>query len=195
MMKKLTFFLLSAAILVAASARASAGSSQFSADMTSTTQGQTIAAKIYVGDKKTRVEMPQATMIMRLDRGVSIIVMAEQGMYMEQPIDPAMAAQTSRELPGEMERKSLGKEKVNGRDAEKFLVIFSQNGRTDSVHQWVASEGFPVRTAALDGTWSADFKNIQAGPQPDSLFEPPAGYQKFEMPNMNAMMQQMNSGE
>jgi hypothetical protein len=159
--------------------------------MVSVADGQTVEARIYTGDKKSRIEMPQATMILRLDRGVTWMIMPDQGMYMEQPVDPKMAAQTSREMPGETERKSLGKESVNGREAEKFLVIYSQAGRTDSVHQWIDGDGIPVRTAALDGSWSAEFKNVKSGPQPDSLFEPPAGYQKFEMPNVNAMMQQM----
>lgn len=189
-MKVLMSLLVSVGLMISATANAFNASAQFSADMVSTAADQVIEAKIYVGDKKTRVEMPQATMIMRMDLSVSWIVMPEQGMYMEQPIDPKMAAQTSREMPGEMERKSLGKENVNGRDAEKFLVVYSQNGRTDSIHQWLTSEGLPIRTAALDGSWSADFKNIQEGPQPATLFEPPTGYQKFEMPDVNSMMRQ-----
>jgi hypothetical protein len=38
-----------------------------------------------------------------------------------------------------------------------------------------------------------ELRNIQEGSQPSSLFEVPAGYKKFEMPNMGnmgSMMQQ-----
>ena len=44
----------------------------------------------------------------------------------------------------------------------------------------------PVKTAAADGSWTVEYKNIDRGSQADSLFEVPAGFQKTAMPGMGA---------
>ena len=51
--------------------------------------------------------------------------------------------------------------------------------------------GFPLRVTSHDAKGKETFKmeatKVEPGPQPDSLFVPPPGYQKFEMPNMGGM--------
>jgi hypothetical protein len=51
--------------------------------------------------------------------------------------------------------------------------------------------GFPLRVISHDAkgkeTFRMEAKKIEPGPLPDSLFAPPAGYQKFEMPNMGGL--------
>ncbi|MBI2496707.1 MAG: DUF4412 domain-containing protein, partial [Opitutae bacterium] len=46
--------------------------------------------------------------------------------------------------------------------------------------------GFPLRVISRDAASKEVFKmevtKIEPGPQPDSAFAPPAGYQKFQMP-------------
>ena len=42
-----------------------------------------------------RMEMPQAVTILRLDRNMSYILMPDQRMYMENPLDMSLVAQTS----------------------------------------------------------------------------------------------------
>ncbi len=157
---------------------------EFSADMVSQGQGQTMQAKIYVGREKTRMEMPQNIVITRMDRKVSWVIMPSQGMYMEQPMDPNMAARTATKMEGELERTSLGWESVDGKPAEKFRVTYTVNGTSQMIFQWINKEGFPVKSAAVDGSWSVEYRNIRVGAQPDSLFEVPPGYQKFAMPSM-----------
>ena len=161
-----------------------AGQQQFSADMVMQGPQGAIQAKIYIGNGKTRMEMPQAVTILRLDRNVSYMLMPAQRMYMEHPLDATMVAQTSANMPGELERKPLGKESVNGVSADKFQVAYTAAGRTQSVYQWIGPQGIPTKMAAVDGSWSVEYRNVQVGSQPDSLFEPPADYQKFAMPNM-----------
>ena len=57
------------------------------------------------------------------------------------------------------------------------------DGKKNSFMLWIANDlGLPVKTAAEDGSWSQEYKNIVIGPQPYELFEIPAGYQKFSMP-------------
>jgi len=51
--------------------------------------------------------------------------------------------------------------------------------------------GFPLRVISHDAKGKDVFKmeatKIEPGPQPDSLFAPPAGYQKFQMPDMGGL--------
>lgn len=52
--------------------------------------------------------------------------------------------------------------------------------------------GFPLRVITRDSKSKETFKmeatKVEPGPLPDSLFVPPAGYQKFQMPNLGDMM-------
>jgi hypothetical protein len=52
--------------------------------------------------------------------------------------------------------------------------------------------GFPLRVITRDAKGKDTFKleatKIEPGTLPDSLFSPPAGYQKFEMPNLGGML-------
>jgi hypothetical protein len=51
--------------------------------------------------------------------------------------------------------------------------------------------GFPLRVISHDAKGKEIFKmeatKIEPGPLPDSLFVPPPGYQKFEMPNLGGL--------
>ncbi len=160
----------------------------FSADMVSRSQGQQVEGKIYFSEGKARMEMMQTIMITRLDRKVSWMIMTSEKMYMEQPFDPSVTAKVSKEMPGELERVPLGAETVDGKPAQKFKVTYSQNGRQDSIYQWIGASDFPVKVEATDGSWSVEYRNVTVGPQPDSLFEVPDGYQKFAMPSLPAGM-------
>jgi hypothetical protein len=84
----------------------------------------------------------------------------------------------------------MGKENVNGQDAEKFQVSYTENGRAETIYQWIAGgSSLPVRVASADGTWQVDYLNIRAGDQPDSLFEVPPGLQKMSIPSMAGLME------
>jgi hypothetical protein len=155
---------------------------QFSADMISRTAGQTEKGKIFVSGDKMRTEMAGTIMIMRMDKNISWIVMPSERLYMEQRINRDMVPKTSKEVEGEIERVSLGKEKINGMAAEKFKVTYMQNKNRLSMYQWLVDSGFPVKTEAVDGSWSVEYQNLSFQANPDSLFEVPAGYQKASMP-------------
>ena len=80
----------------------------------------------------------------------------------------------------------MGSETVDGRPAQKFKITYTQNGRQESVYQWVGDSEIPLKIQALDGSWSVEYKTLSMAPQSDSLFEVPDGYQKFTMPVMPA---------
>lgn len=161
----------------------------FSADMVMTSGGQTMQSKVYVSEGKMRMEMGPNIVISRPDKNVSWMLMPEQQTYMENPIDRRVRAQTSREVQGEIERVKEGTEEITGKTAEKFKVTYVDNGKQTSIYQYIAADlEIPLKIKAVDGSWSMEYQNISMEEQPASLFEVPAGYQKFAMPDMADVM-------
>jgi hypothetical protein len=189
-----TAAILSLGVCISPVVRAFGQPENYSADMVMTGEGRATQAKVFISDKKTRMEMMGNTIITRMDLGVSWVIMASENMYMEQPIDPKMALQTGGDASSEVERISLGADFVNKQPAEKFKVTYSSSRGNEAVYQWMAGGSMiPVKIASIDGSWTVEYRNINTAPQPASLFEVPAGYQKFSMPNMGQMMQTMQS--
>jgi outer membrane lipoprotein-sorting protein len=166
----------------------------FSADMVMTTKDMKSTGTIYFEPNKFRMDMhsPQKmSTITRLDKKVMWSIMPEQRMYMQMPLNLENSPAVEEKMNGEIDRKLVGSENVNGHPTKKYLVTYRSGDRKEQVYQWLATDiNFPVRTAAVDGSWSQDYKNIKIGSQPGSLFEVPAGYKKFAMPagmNFNMM--------
>lgn len=170
----------------------------FSADMVSSSREGSFTAKLYISGDKSRMEMPEATTISRMDKKVVWVLMPAEKMYMEQPIDPRTAASTQEKIDGEIERKAEGNETINGRNTTKYRVTFEANGSRETVFQWIdESQHIPVKTAAIDGSWSSEFKNIRSGPQDPALFAIPRGYNKMSlgMPDMKGIMDAMGEND
>jgi hypothetical protein len=162
----------------------------FSADMVSTVRGGgSFAGKTFVSGDKSRMEAAGAITITRIDKGVTWMIVPEQNMFIEQPIDVSKVAGTTDKIPGELERSLLGREAVGKISADKYRVAYTENGRKVAVLQWIdPASGIPVKTASEDGGWSVEYKNLVVGAQPDSLFEVPQQYSKMAMPNMADIM-------
>lgn len=163
----------------------------FSADMVSTSREGSSSGKMYVSGENSRMEMPGMIVINRMDKKVAWMLMPAEKMYMEQALDTRTAAGAQEKMEGEIERIAEGKETVNGRAVTKYRVTYEAQGKRESVFQWLDEKArIPVKTAAVDGSWSMEFKNIETGSQDQALFEIPAGYQKmsFNMPDMADMM-------
>ena len=161
---------------------------EFSADMISTVGKETTQYKLNVSGGKIRMDMKDGIIIVRNDKGVSWMLMPGESMYMENPIDTSKVPKTSKDLGGEIERTSLGVETVDGKPAEKFKVTYTKNGKQESVYQWLVDNEIPVKVAAVDGSWSTEYKNLSMGAQPASLFEIPSRYTKMSMPSLGDMM-------
>lgn len=160
---------------------------EFSADTVTTMQGgQKMSGKMYFKPDKFRMEMKtneETVMITRIDKKVTWNVMPKQKMYMEMPFDLKNKPKVEEKFAGEIERKEVGSETIDGHPTKKYLITYKVGDKKDQVYQWLATDiKFPVRTAAVDGSWAQEFKNIKMGPQRDSLFEVPAGFQKMQMP-------------
>lgn len=194
-MKKSVFAI---SALFAVSLAATVFAQEFSADMVMTQQGVTTNAKVFMSGEKSRMETSGSISISRMDKKVMWILMPEQKMYMEQAFDPGKMMVSSGKVEGELERTPLGKDTVDGRVAEKYKVTYEIQGTRNEMYQWIeGGSNFPLKTASLDGSWSAEYRNINTGPQPDSLFEVPDGYKKFsaDMPDMGDMMKGMEKVE
>jgi len=152
----------------------------FSADFVSKADSVSVKGKIFMANKKMRMENPQAITIARMDKKIVWILMPAQKMYMEQPMNMENTKGVSRKVEGEVERVKIGQETINGVKADKYKITYSTKKGKDSMYQWISSDiEMPVKTAAIDGKWSMELKNIKTGSQPDSLFDMPKGYKKF----------------
>lgn len=194
-MKKTVFAVL---VFFAVSLAVTAFAQEFSADMVMTQNGVTTNAKVFMSGQKSRMEAPGSISISRMDKKVMWILMPEQKMYMEQAFDPSKMMASSEKVEGELERTPLGKDTVDGKVTDKYKVTYEIQGMRNEMYQWIESGfNFPIKTSSLDGSWSAEYRNIKTGPQPDSLFEVPAGYKKFsmDMPDIGNMMKEMEKGE
>lgn len=155
----------------------------FSADLVTTNNAGTFEGKIYLTKDMTRMDMPQSSVITRLDKNVVWILMPQDKLYIEQPIKPENTAMKPGKLPNETQRELVTTEKVDGKETDKFKITYSTGGKTETIFQWIEKDsGIPLRTSALDGKWSYEYKNVQKGNQSMALFELPSGYKKFTMP-------------
>jgi len=193
----LLFFLLLLFAMVVSPLPAAADTS-FCADIvTHSPDGQSIAlGHICIKGQKARHEMKkdgQATIIIsRPDKGVAWTLMTQQKRYLEMSIDKAAQDDPASNWSDDYQElqktgKKMGTETVNGVKCYKYQLT-TEDG---TVTYWVMkSTGIPVRIIAADGT-VVDYKNIKTGSLPDSLFEIPPGYSKFNLPSLGGMMQKM----
>jgi hypothetical protein len=156
----------------------------FSSDMVSTSHGQKQTSRIYMQGTKMRMESGQQPgyTIMRPDKNVVWMVMPEQKSYMEMRFDPSKQPRSGEKVQGEVSRKLLGTETVDGHPCRKYEVTYKDKETSQKMYQWMATDiNFPVKTAAIDGAWMVEYRNIKLAAQPGSLFEVPAGFRKTSM--------------
>ena len=165
---------------------------EFSADMIMSASGQVMKGKIFMKDKKIRMENQgqPGYNIVRSDKNLMWMVMPSSKSYMEMKSDPSNKPRTEEKVPGEISRKKIGSEKIDGHPTDKYEITYTNKGKTDKIYQWMATDiNFPIKTAAVDGSFTQEYKDIKIGGQSDSLFEVPSGYKKMAMPSMPQMPQ------
>lgn len=177
---------------------------QFSADMKISSKGMGGTGKLYVGGQKVRMDMSvqgaQTTVITRNDRKVVYMLMPNK-TYMEMSTEMKGAqkggpewrmydpANPCADTPG-MSCTKAGTGIVSGRLCNKWLFTEKQSGSRMTV--WIDQKtAIPVKSEMSDGS-SMELLNIKEGSPSPSLFEVPAGYQKFDMNNMMRNLQQQN---
>jgi hypothetical protein len=151
---------------------------------------------MYVKGTKQRMEVDEggqkAINIMRGDKKVMWMLMPDEKMYMEMPLNTQKQDAASRlnDPDVKMEKKFLADENVDGHPSKKYHVTMTRNGKKEgSGFMWEATDlnNFPVKWQEEDGKTTVTWKNIKLGDVPDSVFEIPAGYKKMSMPGMPGM--------
>lgn len=178
-----------------------AAQSDFSAEIVN---GKNDASgKIFISKDKIRFESGKkdprnsGAMIMNMGTQTALVVMDQQHMYMELPVQMANQRQAYNFFrAGDVENAcsswltngknkggtchKVGSDTVNGRSAIKYE---GTNANGDSGFFWIDPKiAFPVKWEGKNGT--GELRNIQEGSQPASLFEVPAGYTKMDMGGM-----------
>lgn len=75
---------------------------------------------------------------------------------------------------------SAGADVVNGRAAQKWAVTTTNgDGTTESGYAWIDNR-LHVVSRSQDKNSEMDLQNVQEGPQPDAVFQIPAGYHQLD---------------
>lgn len=187
-----------------------AAQTEFSADVVDLQKSATVTqAKIYFGKDKIRIESQNSgahgsgAVIVNFATQTSIVLMAQQHMYMEMPAQSQAQRQSyvgAFFRTGDVENAcgdwqklatnqtgtchKVGSDSVSGRSVVKYEAT---NSSGEVSHFWLDSKlRFPVKWEGKNS--GGELRNIQEGSQPANLFEVPAGFTKFQMPG--GMMQQ-----
>jgi hypothetical protein len=142
--------------------------------------GEKQEGTIYVKGEKYRIQRQREAeyIILRHDLGVMWVVIPAGKTYVELPLDSAKTPKIKERNTGEVDRKYVGAEITDGHPASKYEITVREGPKTESFYQWTATDlDFPVKTAALDGSWIVEFKNIRTGVS-ETVFEIPEGYEK-----------------
>jgi len=133
--------------------------------------------KLYLKDNKCRMEKGSTPIytIVRGDKGLLWQINGAENTYIEAKLTPALKPWIEEKIFGEVSRKEIGAETVNGHPTKKFEVSVKQDKKTETYHQWFATDiRFPMKIANANGKWSVEYKNIKNG-APDNVFNLPAG--------------------
>lgn len=163
----------------------------FSADIYNS-DGQN--GKIYMDTDKIRMETREMISIVRQDKKLVWLLMPEEKQYMEQVLNSADIMQKhipSNEISSdEIKRIFILRETINSYVSEKYKVTV---GKQSSYYEWISSDPgitMPVKTAALDGSWWNEYRNISLDTPDPALFEIPPDYTKISMPGIGSFMPQ-----
>jgi len=160
-------------------------SPQYSAEMVITSkEGGEMHTKVYNDNGKIRSEVNTSGMtivsIIRPDTKKMYTVMDAQKMVMELPYDPAAHPIPGASADPEAKYEPVGTETVEGVACTKYKMT-TKDGKV--IYYWVdTSKKMPVKMAPEDGSAVIVWKNVVAGPQAASLFEPPSNYKVMQMP-------------
>lgn len=167
---------------------------EYSADSSMETEAGAMNGRIYSAPGKERREMDQGgkkmITIMRKDKKVTWMLMPEQKMYMEMPMD------SGRPQPGntsdyKIDATVVGTETVNGIKATKSKVVMTDSkGNKMGGFMWRTTDGIAVKSdvLAMGGgskmRMKSELTNLKIGHQDPALFEIPAGYTTMSMGGM-----------
>jgi hypothetical protein len=173
---------------------------EFSATMQQTMdKGQSMTARVYMGQGKTRTEMSHEG-----QERITIVDNAQQVAWMLNPAKqeyvemrgqgggqagtpnrpplPDEPASPCQSKESGITCTKIGPETLNGRQAEKWEMVMTQGQQTSRMLVWIDPRlKMAVRQEAAGG-YVSELRDIKEAPQPAELFIVPAGYKKVDMP-------------
>ncbi|MDO8643854.1 MAG: DUF4412 domain-containing protein, partial [bacterium] len=157
---------------------------EFSADMIMLHKNKVDEkGRFYMGKQAARMEMgekKEPVIVFRIDQDVMWTIIDKDKTYMAMKMKYNALANYR---PEGFSETCNGTETIDGHLCDKCLSVGKFMGKKVSTNIWKARDlnGAVIRNLDNKGTGS-ELKNIIKGPQPNSLFEAPAGYKKIELP-------------
>src|SRR5690606_5250072 len=138
------------------------------------------------------VEGQTFTAIIREDREVLWTLMPQQNMYLEVSFDAReIGSGGAFEGAEVLQSRALGSEEVNGQRTTRYeLTVRDPSGETASGALWATADMIPVKMDMVvegGGHVVLELRDIQVGPQPDSLFDVPAGYTALSLGSLGGL--------
>lgn len=169
----------------------------FAADLLAAQNGGALqpVGSIYMSRSVLRMETNDGALLIDLNSGNLVMLMPDQGMYMEMPSGTGMAPDYESEpCAAYNDREKQGTETVSGRATTKWRClgqhkIASGPAPSDTTMWFDDTLKFWIREVRDSGE-TTELRNIEAGAQPDSLFKIPDGLQKLTMPTGQGLPQQ-----
>jgi hypothetical protein len=142
-------------------------------------QGKQVStARIYVSGGRVRSETTVGgqTMTTLTDphtKRMWVLMPAPVGCI-EQPLGDAAASPLA-VTPPDATEELVGRETIDGHPTQKYRMRVTVAGKTREHYQWRATDlgGFPIRTAAADGSYEQRFTKIERKKPDAKLFEKP----------------------
>jgi hypothetical protein len=165
----------------------------YSADVVMISDGKTVGTmKLYASGLKFRNDTSLAggmIAIARRDRKLAWTVYPQKKVYIEKPLDDKFqSGEIGLNLPGVTNKEKVGQEPVLGYACTKYRLTIREprTGRENTAYVWWAdSLGLGLKSEMIGMV--SEYRSLKLGPQPDSLFEVPAGYQKTAAPPLDAL--------
>jgi hypothetical protein len=132
--------------------------------------------KLYIKENKYRVEKGSTPLytIIRGDKGLFWQINNAENTYIEAKLTQGLKPWTEEKIFGEISRKEIGAETIDGHPTKKYEVIVKQENKSYTYHQWFATDmRFPLKLVNTNGKWSIEYKNIKKA-APDNVFNLPA---------------------
>jgi len=165
----------------------------FSGDAVMETEDMTTTTRVYYQPGMVRDEITmgdQAMVTIRRFDLQKVWMLMGQGMYTE------TAAEESNERAPEyklISRERIGPETVNGMETTKYKSVYESPDGKFGGFTWFTDDNIAVKGFMVSESKGEkqrikfEFTSIERGPQADTLFEVPAGYQRFDMSSLAGM--------
>jgi hypothetical protein len=172
---------LAGVLLAAAAAFAADSLPDTIAEQVLFSQGKQVStSKVWVSSGRVRSETTVGGQAMTTltDRGAKkmwVFMPAPVGCI-EQPLDEK-SANPFTAVAKDAKEELVGTETIDGHPTKKYKVAVTVDGKTKEHYQWRATDldGFPIRTAAVDGSYEQRFTKIELKTPDAKLFEKPSG--------------------